>query len=123
MDSRDAADLIAELNEEKAEHASDDRFRNRAALLIAFLAAVLAIGGMGGGDVKLGAAIALWFSPQVTLLFLVIMSLAGAVVSIAAWIHHTKIKGREGRTVVPYGVAISFSALLILAQRYLNHFA
>jgi hypothetical protein len=50
MDSRDAADLIAELNEEKAEHASDDRFRNRAALLIAFLAAVLAIGGMGGGN-------------------------------------------------------------------------
>jgi len=50
MDSRDAADLIAELTEEKAEHASDDRFRNRAALLIAFLAAVLAIGGMGGGN-------------------------------------------------------------------------
>jgi hypothetical protein len=50
MDSRDAAELIAELNEEKAEHASDDRFRDRAALLIAFLAAVLAIGGMGGGN-------------------------------------------------------------------------
>ena len=50
MDSRDAADLIAELHEEKAEHAVADRFRNRAALLIAFLAAVLAIGGLGGGN-------------------------------------------------------------------------
>ncbi len=50
MDTRDAADLIAELHEEKAEHAVADRFRNRAALLIAFLAAVLAIGGLGGGN-------------------------------------------------------------------------
>jgi hypothetical protein len=50
MDSTDAADLIAELHEEKAEHEADDRFRNRAALLIACLAAVLAIGGMGGGN-------------------------------------------------------------------------
>ena len=50
MDSTDAADLIAELSEERAEHAADDRFRNRAALLIAFLAAVLAIGGLGGGN-------------------------------------------------------------------------
>lgn len=50
MDTRDAADLIAELHEEKAEHAVADRFRDRAALLIAFLAAVLAIGGLGGGN-------------------------------------------------------------------------
>ncbi len=50
MDSNDAAELIAELHEEKAEHAADDRFRNRAALLIAILAAVLAIGGLGGGN-------------------------------------------------------------------------
>jgi hypothetical protein len=50
MDSRDASELIAELHEEKAEHAVADRFRDRAALLIAFLAAVLAIGGLGGGN-------------------------------------------------------------------------
>ena len=50
MDSTDAADLIAELHEEKAEQEADNRFRNRAALLIACLAAVLAIGGLGGGN-------------------------------------------------------------------------
>ena len=50
MDTRDASDLIAELAEEKAEHAEADRFRNRAAMLIAVLAAVLAIGGLGGGN-------------------------------------------------------------------------
>ena len=50
MDSQDAADLISELAEEKAEHADANQFRNRAALLIAMLAAVLAIGGLGGGN-------------------------------------------------------------------------
>ena len=50
MDSTDAADLIAEIHEERAEHAHDDRFRNRAALLIAVMAAILAIGGLGGGN-------------------------------------------------------------------------
>ena len=50
MDSSDAADLIAEIHEDRAESEQADRFRNRAALLIAFLAAVLAIGGLGGGN-------------------------------------------------------------------------
>lgn len=50
MDSTDAADLIAEVAEETSASAGADRFRNRAALLIATLAAVLAIGGMGGGN-------------------------------------------------------------------------
>ncbi|MFN3943352.1 MAG: DUF4337 domain-containing protein [Allosphingosinicella sp.] len=50
MDSKDAAELIAELNEDRAEQAQNDRFRNFAALMIAFLAAVLAVGGLGGGN-------------------------------------------------------------------------
>jgi hypothetical protein len=50
MDSTDAAELIAELHEDKVEHEAADKFRNRAALLIAFLAAMLAIGGLGGGN-------------------------------------------------------------------------
>lgn len=50
MDSTDAADLIAEIHEDRQEHEQNDRFRNRAALLIALLAAVLAIGGLGGGN-------------------------------------------------------------------------
>ncbi|QIK77714.1 peptidase [Sphingomonas piscis] len=93
--------------------------------LLVFLAlfGLFCVGGMGGGDVKLATAIALWFPPQVTLLFLLVMSLAGAVVSTAAWVHHSKIMRRQGRTVVPYGVAIAFAGLLILAQRYLNQFA
>ena len=50
MDSRDAADLIAEIHEDREENEKAERFRNAAALLIALLAAVLAIGGLGGGN-------------------------------------------------------------------------
>jgi hypothetical protein len=50
MDSADAADLVAETGEENGGDAAANAFRNRAALLIAVLAAVLAIGGLGGGN-------------------------------------------------------------------------
>ena len=50
MDSTDAADLIAEIHEERAENEAAETFRNRAALMIAIMAAVLAIGGLGGGN-------------------------------------------------------------------------
>ena len=50
VDTNDAAELIAELKEDRAEHASEERFNRVAALLIAVLAAVLAVGGLGGGN-------------------------------------------------------------------------
>ena len=67
------------------------------------------MGLMGGGDVKLAAALALWFPPGGTLLLIVM-------------IEH-KVKKNEGRPEVPYGVAIAFGGLWLLAQRFLNHFA
>jgi prepilin peptidase CpaA len=76
---------------------------------------------MGGGDVKLGAALALWFPPEATLFLIVIMSLAGGVLTIIVMIEH-KIKKNQGRPEVPYGVAIAFGGLWLLAQRFLNHF-
>jgi len=80
------------------------------------------IGQMCGGDVKLGAALALWFPPGATLFLIVMMSLAGGVLTMIVWLEH-KIKKNEGRPEVPYGVAIAFGALWLLAQRFLNHFA
>ena len=50
MESTDAAELIAELKEDRAEQAGNDKFNNGAALMIAVMAAVLAIGGLGGGN-------------------------------------------------------------------------
>jgi hypothetical protein len=51
MDATDAADLISEIREERAGQEADDRFRDRAALLIALLAVLLAVGSLGGGNV------------------------------------------------------------------------
>ena len=80
------------------------------------------LGAMGGGDVKLAAALALWFAPRDTLLLIVIMSLAGGVLTAIVMIEH-KVRKNAGRPEVPYGVAIAFGALWLLAQRFLNHFA
>jgi len=94
------------------------------------LAATFYMGMMGGGDVKLAAAIALWFKPLTTVKFLVIMSLAGGLLTLVVLAIHKKrgnqpVEGADGpvRPEVPYGVAIAIGALWILAQRFLNQFA
>jgi len=90
--------------------------------VFALLAGAFYAGMMGGGDVKLAAALALWFSPSSTLKFLVLMSLAGGVLTLAVMALH-RVKQREGRPEIPYGVAIAFGGLVILTQRFLNQFA
>jgi prepilin peptidase CpaA len=92
-----------------------------AAIVFVLLAGAFYAGMMGGGDVKLAAALALWFSPAVTVKFLVLMSLAGGVLTLAIVIWH-RAKRREGRPEIPYGVAIAFGGLAILTQRFLNQF-
>src|SRR4051795_5346119 len=95
-------------------------------IVFALLAGAFYAGMMGGGDVKLAAALALWFSPQSTIKFLVVMSLAGGVLTLVVLAWH-RAKRWEGRPEIPYGVAIAFGGLAILgqilAQRFLNHFA
>ena len=86
------------------------------------LAGAFYAGMMGGGDVKLASALALWFSPGSTLKFLVLMSLAGGVLTIIILALH-RARARTDRPEIPYGVAIAFGGLAILAQRFLNQFA
>lgn len=93
-----------------------------AAATFALLALAYRFGMMGGGDVKLAAAIALWFTPQESLRFLVLMTLAGGIVTLVALMVH-KIAKKEGRAKIPYGVAIAVGGLWNVAQRFLNHFA
>jgi prepilin peptidase CpaA len=96
------------------------------AIVFVLLAGAFYAGMMGGGDVKLAAALALWFSPTSIIRFLVLMSLAGGVLTLVVVAWH-RAKRREGRPEIPYGVAIAFGALAVLApilnQRFLNHFA
>ena len=93
-----------------------------AAGVFALLAVAFYAGMMGGGDVKLAAALALWFSPASTLRFLVFMSIAGGVLTLVVVGLH-RLKKKPGKPEVPYGVAIAIGGLLILIQRFLNQFA
>jgi prepilin peptidase CpaA len=93
-----------------------------AATVFLLLAGAFYAGMMGGGDVKLAAALALWFPPASTIKFLVLMSLAGGVLTLIVLAWH-RAKRRQGRPEIPYGVAIAVGALAILAQPFLNHFA
>ena len=92
------------------------------AAVFVVLAAAFYAGMMGGGDVKLAAALALWFPPGATIKFLVFMSLAGGLLTLLLLVWH-RARQREGRPQIPYGVAIALGGLAILAQPYLNHFA
>lgn len=93
-----------------------------AAGLFALLAAAFYAGMMGGGDVKLAAALALWFPPAATVRFVVFMSIAGGVLTLIVVALH-RMRRKSGRPQIPYGVAIALGGLAILAQRFLNQFA
>jgi prepilin peptidase CpaA len=86
------------------------------------LAGAFWAGLMGGGDVKLAAGLALWFPPMGTVKFLLLMSVAGGVLTLGIVALH-RWRRREGRPEIPYGVAIAFGGLAILTQRFLNQFA
>ena len=93
-----------------------------AAIVFIVLAGAFYLGMMGGGDVKLAAALALWFSPPEILKFLVVMSIVGGVLTLGILAAH-RLRSKQGRPQIPYGVAIAFGALVILTQRFLNQFA
>jgi prepilin peptidase CpaA len=91
-------------------------------LIFSIFAGLFALGMMGGGDVKMLAALALWFPWQVLLLLLFLMALLGGVVTLITVLHH-RFTRRTGPPEVPYGVAISLAALWVIGERYINQFA
>jgi prepilin peptidase CpaA len=93
-----------------------------ALLVFGLLALAFAVGMMGGGDVKLAAAVALWFPPLATVKMLVVMSIAGGGLTLLILLVH-RARRRAGRPKIPYGVAIAVGGWAILAERYLNQFA
>jgi len=72
---------------------------------------LFAAGVIGGGDAKLGAAIALWVGFSFDLLrFFIVMSLAGGVLAVFALIWQ-KTTQRQLTRALPYGVAIGAAGL------------
>ncbi|TFI57900.1 peptidase [Sphingomonas parva] len=76
---------------------------------------------MGGGDVKMAGAVALWLPAPAILQLLVIMSIAGGVLTLALLIPH-RIARAAGNPEIPYGIAITFAGLWIIGERFLNQF-
>jgi prepilin peptidase CpaA len=92
-----------------------------AALVFALFAIAFAFGAMGGGDVKLIGALALWLPFQAVVLLLFIMSIAGGVLTLAMFLRH-RLAAKEGQLEIPYGVAIAFGGLWLISERFLNQF-
>lgn len=79
------------------------------------------LGQMGGGDVKMLGAIALWFPWEPLLDLLMIMAIAGGVIT-ALLLIDRRVRRARGPIEVPYGVAIAFAGLVSLHQPSFNHF-
>lgn len=90
-----------------------------AVLFVFFLA--FQIGQMGGGDVKMLFAIALWLPPMAVFQLIMIMAIAGGVLTVAMLIPHRLLKS-AGNPEIPYGIAIAFAGLWLIGERFLNHF-
>ena len=88
-----------------------------AIVTFAALSILFALRAMGGGDVKLLTALALWIQPALFLKLLVIMALIGGVLTLGFGAWHVMRRQRD-RIAIPYGVAIAAAGLWVLASFY-----
>lgn len=92
-----------------------------AAVVFAMFVGAFALGMMGGGDVKLIGALALWLPPLATVSMLIVMSLVGGALTLVMLIE-ARMR-RTGRAIeVPYGVAIAIAGLLAIREPIINQF-
>jgi prepilin peptidase CpaA len=85
-----------------------------AAMVLAIFAGCFVLGMLGGGDVKMLAALALWMPLGQMVSLLIWMAIGGGLLAIGMLIHH-RVGKAAGGIEVPYGVAIAGSALLLIA--------
>jgi prepilin peptidase CpaA len=88
------------------------------ALLLLF-AGLFALGMMGGGDVKLLAALGLWLPLTKMLILLEWMALGGGVLTLGMMIAH-RLRKAPGKPEIPYGVAIVGAGLLVVTNLILT---
>lgn len=92
-----------------------------ASLAFGLFVGVFSIGQMGGGDVKLIGALALWFPWSPLLGLLMVMSMIGGVLTIIVAVERWWRKA-DGPVEVPYGVAIAIAGLMAVREPLLNQF-
>ncbi|WP_443026069.1 A24 family peptidase [Sphingomonas sp. PB2P19] len=94
------------------------------AVALAVFAVFLAIfhfGLMGGGDVKLIVALSLWLPFSAFVMMLMVMSIAGGIVTIVMMIER-RISRNSNEIEIPYGVAIAIAGILAIREPLLNQF-
>ncbi|MCB9959989.1 MAG: prepilin peptidase [Rhodospirillaceae bacterium] len=96
-----------------------------AAIVLAVGFGLFVMRWLGGGDVKLIAAISLWAGPEQIFLFVYTIALTGGVMALGLLVSLTlavvsaKLRGKEGQRRplrgqrLPYGVAIAVGALYL----------
>jgi prepilin peptidase CpaA len=94
-----------------------------ALLVFAFFIGAFALGQMGGGDVKLIGALALWLPFQPLVWMLVLMSLLGGALTLLLVGERWLRRQRGGQLEIPYGVAIAIAALIVLREPIFNQFS
>jgi prepilin peptidase CpaA len=92
-----------------------------ALLVLALFCVAFHFGQMGGGDVKLIAALALWLPIMPLMQMLLVMSIVGGAITLVMLIEH-RLRKNNGVPEIPYGVAIAIAGLLGLREPLLNHF-
>lgn len=92
-----------------------------AVAVFALFAGVFALGLMGGGDVKLLAALALWLPlPRFTEM-MVVTAVAGGLLTVGLLVAH-RLRRKPGRPEIPYGLAIVAGAALTFGEPIVKHF-
>jgi len=84
-------------------------------------AGLFALGAMGGGDVKLLGALALWIAPLALVAFLMRMAIAGGVLTLVMLVLH-RARAKPDKPEIPYGLAIAFAGLWWIGERFFNQF-
>lgn len=80
---------------------------------------IISRGGMGGGDVKLSAAVGLWLGVEGTLLFLLLAFIMGGIISLLLLVSGVKSKG----DAIPFGPFLCLAAFVtVLYQPFLLNF-
>lgn len=93
-------------------------------LMFAIGFAMFAAGVLGGGDVKVIAALGLWFGPNNFFAFFTLMAIFGGVLAISLllfrkmkvpekWLENPSVRGWHDKNEgIPYGVAIAIAAII-----------
>jgi prepilin peptidase CpaA len=83
-----------------------------ALVVFAIFALMFALRMMGGGDVKMIAALALWLPFTSLMTMLTVMALSGGIITLFLLARH-RWRPNENKPQVPYGIAIAIGGLWV----------